>query len=283
MRLAPRRPLVLLAVLSLASFLFTSPVGAQVSLTTLGTPYTQNFDSLLTTGTANPWTDNSTLAGWYAQFSATPANPTTYRADSGGSNTGAIYSWGLTPLTERAFGMLSSGTPVTVLTAVRFVNNTGSTITSLNISYNGEQWRDGGAVTPVAQTTFFEYQVANAGTITDANAPTTGWTSFSSLDFTSPTFTNTTTGAAIDGNNASNRTAKSATLTVTVNPGQEVWLRWRDPNDAGNDHGLGVDDLSVTPQGSPNAPVVPSCPASLATVFGTATSAGVSASDACTP
>jgi len=54
------------AVLGLASFLFTSPAGAQVSLTTLGTPYTQNFDSLLTTGTANPWTDDSTLAGWYA-------------------------------------------------------------------------------------------------------------------------------------------------------------------------------------------------------------------------
>jgi predicted extracellular nuclease len=275
-----RRPIVLLAVLSCC--LLTSRVRAQVSLTTLGTPYTQPFDTLTTSGTANPWTDNSTLAGWYAQFSATPANPTTYRADSGGSNTGAIYSWGVAgvnPLTERAFGMLSSGTPVTVLTAVRFVNNTGSTITSLNISYNGEQWRDGGAVTPVAQTTFFEYQVANAGTITDANTPSTGWTSFSSLDFTSPTFTNTGAGAALDGNNASNRTAKSATLTVTVNPGQEVWLRWRDINDAGNDHGLGVDDLSVTPQGSPNAPVVPSCPASLATVFGTAASAGVSASD----
>ena len=249
-----RNPLraLLVVVLVCAAFL-PSPARAQISLTTIGTPYTQNFDSLLTTGTANPWTDNSTLAGWYAQFSATPANPTTYRADSGGSNTGAIYSWGLTPVNERAFGSLSSGTPVNVLTAVRFVNNTGATITSLAISYNGEQWRDGGAAVPVAQTTFFEYQVASAGTITDANTPATGWTALSSLDFTSPTFTNTGAGVALDGNNASNRTAKSATLTVTINPGQEVWLRWRDPNDAGNDHGLGVDDLSVTPQASPTA------------------------------
>ncbi len=265
------------------SALFVAPLAkGQVSLTTLGSPYTQNFDALATSGTANAWTDNSTIAGWYAQFSATPANPTTYRADSGGSNTGAIYSWGVAgvnALTERAFGMLSSGTPVTVLTGVRFVNNTGATITSLQVSYNGEQWRDGGAVTPVAQTTFFEYQVANAGTITDANTPTTGWTSFSSLDFTSPTFTNTGAGAAIEGNLPANRTAKSATITVTVNPGQEIWLRWRDPNDAGNDHGLGVDDLSVTPQGAANAPVVPTCPATLTTTFGTATSTGVSASD----
>ena len=234
--------------------LFSAPLAkAQVSLTTLGSPYTQNFDSLATSGTTNAWADNSTLTGWYAQFSATPANPTTYRADSGGSNTGAIYSWGqlgVNVLAERAFGSLSSGTPVNVLTAVRFVNNTGSTISSLDVSYFGEQWRDGGAATPVAQTTFFEYQVANAGAITDANTPSTGWTSVSSLDFTSPTFTNTGAGAAIEGNQAANRTAKSATITVTVNAGQEIWLRWRDPNDAGNDHGLAVDDLSVTPQGS---------------------------------
>src|SRR5436190_402920 len=121
--------------------------------------------------------------------------------------------------------MLSSGTPVNVLTAVRFVNNTGATITSLNISYNGEEWRDGGAATPVAQTTFFEYQIANAGTITDANTPGTGWTAFSSLDMTTPTFTNTGSGAALDGNLPANRVAKSATVTVTINPGQEVWLQ----------------------------------------------------------
>jgi len=238
-----------LALICTAVCLSTSPLGAQVSLTALGTPYTQNFDSLATTGTANAWTDNSTLPGWYSQFSAVTTNPTTYRADAGGSNTGAIYSWGTGTSTERAFGSVASGTPGNIFNAVRLVNNTGSTIGSLAISYTGEQWRDGGAATPVAQTIFFEYQVATAGTVTDANTPTTGWTSFSSLDFVSPTFTNTTTGAALDGNNASNRTAKSASLTVTVNPGQEIWLRWRDPNDTGNDHGLAIDDLSVTPQG----------------------------------
>ncbi|HEV8578167.1 MAG TPA: ExeM/NucH family extracellular endonuclease [Thermoanaerobaculia bacterium] len=257
MRLARRLSFLLLA--GFIGCLLASPILAQVSLTTIGTASTQNFDTLATSGTANTWTDNSTLPGWYAQFSATPANPTTYRADSGGANTGAIYSWGVAgvnPLTERAFGMLSSGTPVTVLTAVRLVNNTGVTISSLDISYNGEQWRDGGAVTPVAQTTFFEYQVANAGTITDANTPTTGWTAFSSLNITSPTFTNTGAGAALDGNAAANRIAKSASLLVTVSPGQEIWLRWRDINDTGNDHGMGVDDFSVTPQGGVVTPTL---------------------------
>jgi uncharacterized repeat protein (TIGR01451 family) len=253
-----RRSLVLLGLASVLA-LVVAPLRAQVSLTTIGAASTQNFDTLATTGTANTWTDNTTLPGWYSQFSATPANPTTYRADSGGSNTGAIYSWGIAsvnPLTERAFGAVSSGTPVTILNAVRLVNNTGTTITSLDISYNGEQWRDGGAAVPVAQTTFFEYQVGNAGVITDANTPTTGWTAFSGLDFTTPTFTNTGAGVAIDGNQAANRTAKSASVTVTVAPGQEVWLRWRDINDTGNDHGLAVDDFSVTPQAAVVTPIL---------------------------
>ncbi|HEV7949844.1 MAG TPA: lamin tail domain-containing protein, partial [Glaciihabitans sp.] len=130
--------------------------------------------------------------------------------------------------------------------AARLTNNTGATITSLDISYIGEQWRNGGNVNTNALT--FQYQVANAGVVTGANAPTTGWTTFSPLTFTSPV-----TGAAaatLDGNAPANRTAKSATLTVSVNSGQEIWLRWQDPDDAGSDHGLAIDDFSVTAHGA---------------------------------
>ena len=227
----------------------TVRISPSISITTLGMPITQNFDTLATAGTANAWADDSTLTGWYSQFSLQPASPTTYRADSGGSNTGAIYSWGVAgtnPLTERAFGSLASGTPGDIYNAVRLTNNSGSTITSFDISYTGEQWRNGGNVN--AQQSDFQYQVVNLNGITDANTPSTGWLDFDPLDFVTPT-----TGAAIaalDGNAAANRTAKSGTLVVTVNAGQEIWLRWRDINDAGNDHGVAVDDFSVTPQGA---------------------------------
>ncbi|HXT21958.1 MAG TPA: ExeM/NucH family extracellular endonuclease, partial [Thermoanaerobaculia bacterium] len=280
--------LALATAVTIACFA-AAPAAAQVSLTTLGSPSTQNFDSLATSGTANAWTDNSTLPGWYAQFSATPANPTTYRADSGGSNTGAIYSWGVAatnPLTERAFGSVASGTPGNIFNAIRFVNNTGSTITSLVVSYNGEQWRQGGCTptppavtcTPLAQKIDFQYQVANAGVITDSNTPSSGWLDHDALDFTTPQ-PGLQAAAALDGNAAANRTALSSTISLTVSAGQEVWIRWQDINDANNDHGLAVDDLSVTPQGAANAPVVPSCPATLAAAFGSAASTGVSASD----
>ena len=234
-------------------------LGANVPITTLGVPVTQNFDTLATSGTTNAWTDDSTLAGWFAQFSATPTNPTTYRADAGGSNTGAIYSWGTGTATERAFGSIGSGTPGDIFWAIKLTNDTGSTITSLTINYTGEQWRAGGCqptpCTPLAQTADFQYQVANAAVITDANTPTTGWLDHNALDFTSP-ITGTSTAAALDGNAAANRTALSSTVSVTVNPGQEVWLRWSDINHANNDHGLSVDDFSVTANGGTPTPTL---------------------------
>jgi hypothetical protein len=66
-----------------------------------------------------------------------------------------------------------------------------------------------------------------------------------SLDFVSPTVG--ASSLALDGNTAANRTAKSASFSVTVNPGQEIWLRWVDIDHASNDHGLAIDDFSFTP------------------------------------
>ena len=220
-----------------------------VSIPALGTPITENFDGLASAGATITWTDNTTLPGWYSQFELSAASPTTYTADTGSSPAGGIYSFGIAgthPVTDRALGSVSSNGTGTIYNALKLTNATGSTISSLDISYTGEQWRNGGNSN--AQTLSFQYQVANAGTITDANTPSTGWTSFSALDFVSPI--TGTTATALDGNAAANRTAKSANLTVTVGAGQEIWLRWADANDTGTDHGLAIDDLSVTANGS---------------------------------
>jgi DNA/RNA endonuclease G (NUC1)/fibronectin type 3 domain-containing protein len=256
------------AVVSFLCLLSAVPLSAQVSLTALGTPVTQNFDTLATSGTSNAWTDNTTLPGWYAQFTAVTTNPTVYIADTGTSTTGGIHSYGVAgvnALTERAFGSVGSGTPGTIYYGVRLLNNSGTAITSFNISYNGEQWRNGGNTT--AQKLDFQYQIANATTITDANTPTTGWVDYDPLDFTGPQAL--ATAAALDGNAAANRTSLSSTLTVTVNAGQEIWLRWKDVDDTGSDHGLAIDDLSVTPFGAaannPPAITPPANPAATVT------------------
>ncbi len=122
------------------------------SLTALGVPLVENFDTLAQTGTGIVWTDNSTIPGWYS-------TRTTYNSGTGSSNAGALYSFGVAgtnPVTDRALGSVASSGTGTVFQAARLTNNTGATITSLDISYVGEQWRNGGN--------------ANANTLTKAAA-----------------------------------------------------------------------------------------------------------------
>jgi hypothetical protein len=144
--------LVALGVSAIALFTpSSSALTNNGSITTLGSPLTENFDTLASTGTGLTWTDNSTIAGWYSTRTA-------YNSATGNSATGALYSFGVAgtnPVTDRALGGVASGTTGTFYWAARFVNNTGNTITSLDISYVGEQWRNGGSssATPgVAQT-----------------------------------------------------------------------------------------------------------------------------------
>src|SRR5215510_8318270 len=174
---------VVMICLGLGVLMLTRPSSALTnggSITALGTPLTENFDSLALTGTGIAWTDNSTIPGWYS-------TRTTYNSGTGSSNAGALYSFGLAgtnPDTDRALGSVASGSTGTVYQAARLTNNTGSTITSLAISYAGEQWRNGGNATAHALT--FQYQVASAGVITGANAPSAGWTTVPALSFTGP-------------------------------------------------------------------------------------------------
>ena len=58
------------------------------SITTLGVPLTETFDTLASTGTSILCAPNSTIPGWWS-------TRTTYNAGTGSSNTGALYSFGV--------------------------------------------------------------------------------------------------------------------------------------------------------------------------------------------
>ena len=114
-----------------------------ISLTTLGSAYTQNFDTL--SNVAGSTTNNLTIPGWFLTESGGGARDNEqYAVDTGGSTTGDMYSYGAAGSTERALGQLRSGTLIPLFGAC-FTNNTGSTITNLAIAYNGEEWRLGTA------------------------------------------------------------------------------------------------------------------------------------------
>ena len=117
------------------SFICTVTHAQPVSLT-LNTTYSQDFNTLANTG---PGT--FLPAGWLFSESGTGAN-TTYTAGDGSGNGGDTYSFGTGTATERAFGGLLSGS-VNPTIGAAFTNNTGTTVTSLTVSYTGEQWRLG--------------------------------------------------------------------------------------------------------------------------------------------
>src|ERR1035437_9371686 len=117
-------------------------------------------------------------------------------------------------------------------------------MTNITISYTGEQWRNGGNT--ATQTLAFSYFISNNPIPSSDASGANALVSFSALSFNSPTVG--ATAAALDGNAAANRQVFPATVltNILVFPGEEIFFRWLDINDAGNDHGLAVDDLTIS-------------------------------------
>jgi hypothetical protein len=240
-------PLVALVAFLNVSLLVV-PSSAQI-LVSSGSPYTQNFDSLANSG-APPadtnWTDNSTIPGWYASKSVLPATISAYRVSSGSLNTGSLYSFGVAgvnPVTDRALGSIGANIPGNFAYGVCFLNDTALAMTNITISYTGEQWRNGGNTS--TQTLAFSYFISNDPITSSDAAGVNAWAAFTGLDFNTPTVG--ATAAALDGNAPENRQLFSEVLlpNVIVFPGQEIFFRWLDINDSGNDHALAIDDLSI--------------------------------------
>ena len=105
---------------------------APMAAISLSSSYSQDFNTLATSGTTNAWTDDSTISGWYS-------TRTVYIANAGTTTNGALYSFGTGTATERALGSIASGSTGTIRYGARFTNDTGNIITSITVSYTGEQ------------------------------------------------------------------------------------------------------------------------------------------------
>jgi hypothetical protein len=216
---------------------------AQISVPNVAFTYNQDFNSLAISGTGNAWTNNVTLVGWQL-FNKTPAAITTYDSGTGSATAGAFMSYGSPASNERSLGGLASGgayfgSPasgtVAGWIAVGFTNNTGSTITSFNVAFDGEQWRNGGNVT--SQSMVLQYGEGASFTMV-SNWITPG----GNFDWSSPIAT--ATAAAVDGNGAGKVSGKGGVISgLTWSAGSTLWIRWVENNDTGNDHGLAIDDF----------------------------------------
>lgn len=231
--------------LLLASAALLSALSAQatVSVTSAAFTYSQSFDTLATTGTANAWANDSTLSGW-SLFAAAPITSYSTGTGSNGSIAG-FFSFGASGNGDRALGSVvtnafagpaSTGTVYTVLA---LTNNSGNALNSFSLHYDGEQYRNNGNAS--AQSLVLQYGFgASYAAVSSWTAAGTGF------NFTSPV-----TGASaaiVDGNAAGKVANLGGTVTTNWASGNTLWVRWADLNDAGNDHLLAIDNvkLSVT-------------------------------------
>jgi len=212
---------------------------ADTETTLTETGYTQDFDSLAGSGT-----NNSALpAGVQIAQTGTGSRANgAYAAGTGSSNTGDIYSFGNS--SDRALGSLASGGTGTNLFGVIFVNGLDRIMETLEIAYRGEQWRAGNS--PDDGLTF---QYATDVTSIDSGS----WITQDALGF-SPLVTSGNT--ALDGNVFSTDIFGSIT-GLSVAPGARFGIRWVDLNSTGSDHGLAIDNLSVTAGAADVAGAVP--------------------------
>lgn len=232
-----------------------------------GTSYSQNFDTLAFSG--NPaWNNNtgSPLLGWsvYRTNSggvnsirdSSTNNSTAYVAGDGSSSTGALYSFGSAGSSERALGTVASGPTGDFNTLLILRNDTGLTINTFTLEYTLEQWRQGGQTTgsPALGTQHrlvLDYTIRANTILGDADASNIASRTFpaGNWDGVGPIGT-VATASALDGNAAANRATGRGGTTPGVGlnwaPGALLIIRWWDDNNTGNDHGLAIDDVTVT-------------------------------------
>ncbi len=219
-----------LFTLAISAIVTVSTSNGQISINNSSFNYTQDFNTLASTGSIN----TTVPTGWNFVETGTNANAT-YNTGTGSSTTGDTYSLGTAADIDRALGTLRTGTLISTI-GVQFQNNTGSTINSITLTYTGEQWRCG--ATGRADRLDFQYSL-------DATSLTTGtWTDVNDLDFSSP---HTTSTGSLDGNASTNKTALSYTISsLSITAGSIFWFRWNDTDATSSDDALAVDDFNIS-------------------------------------
>lgn len=205
----------------------TSFVPGQITLADTNA-YTENFDSMgalsnapVPNGFKMSAPGQGTSAGW-----DTVANLTnvTQQASSGSPTSGGRYNWG-SNATDRAAGFMTSGSygsPNGIMAKV--VNNTGSNMTGLNVSFDIERYRIN---TAAANVTFF--------TSSDGAA----WTAVTDGD--SGAFATGTSSYTFAGGTVVSKTL--SLLGLAVPNGGSFYLKWNFNTSGGSSQGLGLDNL----------------------------------------
>ena len=229
----------LAAILLSGLLVAVESVQGQVSITS-GSPVTQNFDGIGTSGTAtipSGFKIGRNTATYVTAGTATElAAGTTGTGVLNGTSSGGAYNFanGITASsTDRSLGFLTTGTATGPgYLYMQLQNNTGVLITDLTINFDYEKYRSG---TRAFDLTF---QTSTDGT-TFGGAIAAGGQSYAA-DANNTTISNppTTTGKSV------------SLLAVNIANGAFYYLRWQYAPNTGttytNAQAIGIDNISVT-------------------------------------
>lgn len=197
---------------------------------------------------------STNLNGWYAAKIAGTGTNAFYpiTANNGSSTTGGIHNYGATNApdnTNRSLGVLASATVIGGFGAL-LQNDTTNLLTALNISMTAKFWRSSTSVTNVLT---FAYGVVDGTNVTTSNfLITTNSTPLPAMNVVGPA--PVATNGPLDGNNITNQVQFSnVAIPIGLAPGQSIFIRWQDANDAGSDAGLAIDDFSFSAEAAPLA------------------------------
>ncbi len=207
---------------------------SQISITSTGTAFTQNFDGLGTTATATLPSGFKIGTDWSTGTSATTlAYGSTGTGVVTGSSSGGTINWanGITASsTDRALGFLNTGTFTSPKSIVlKITNNTGVAIGSLSLSFDYEKYRSGSRQ--------YDWTFFHGSTVTPTTSATAGDQSYPA-DANNTVISNPPVGIT-----------KTVNLTgLNIANGADYYLKWTFTGLAGstNGQGIGIDNFSIT-------------------------------------
>ncbi len=204
----------------------------------------------------------STMQGWYGCADTqpditVPDGITRFGAQNGDQSTGGVIDFGLNDInggslgTNRALGLISTSTTGSTAFALKLVNQSGSPLNYVNLSFIAELWRNNTG----ARTVTFGYQfdnTANSFTLTSESISNGATTIVPGLSFSFPAAATLTVA---DGTQSSNQmviNTNNMALSSPWQPGAAMWLIWNmNYYGAGGGNGYAIDNLQADGSASP--------------------------------
>jgi hypothetical protein len=224
------------AILPLLVVVFAPLCPGQRHYEVQGVALRETFDTLnpaFQSGSPHAWTDNLTVPGWYT-------NRTVYYANSNAAETSRLYNLRVaSSSTDQTLGSVPGNASGDIHKAIRLLNATGQSLSSLAIAYDGQQWRNSGNATASRLTV--SYRIGGGDLLEGT------WTPLPNL-----TFSALHTGGSAENLNG-NMSANFLRLSTLVNEGhgllwpagEELWIRWTHANHGGDNHALGLDNVEI--------------------------------------